>query len=94
NALLGAYEKIADDNGWRIDLAGAGGCYLTTAQQDSLSPSSMRGCNSWKHAAIDYVRGHRDADALVVTHSTTQMPVSLPPGPARDKATRNGLVDA
>ncbi|WIE57254.1 acyltransferase family protein [Curtobacterium sp. MCLR17_031] len=94
NALLGAYEKIADDNGWRIDLAGAGGCYLTTAQQDSLSPSSMRGCNSWKHAAIDYVREHRDADALVVTHSTTQMPVSLPPGPARDKATRNGLVDA
>jgi peptidoglycan/LPS O-acetylase OafA/YrhL len=94
NALLGAYEKIADDNGWRIDLAGIGGCYLTTAQQNAVNDRSMRGCNAWKHAAINYVREHRDADALVVTHSTTQMPVSLPPGKARDTATRNGLVDA
>ncbi|MBF4613288.1 acyltransferase family protein [Curtobacterium sp. VKM Ac-1376] len=94
NALLGAYEKIADDNGWRIDLAGIGGCYLTTAQQDAVNDESMRGCNAWKHAAIDYVREHRDADALVVTHSATQMPVSLPAGKARDIATRNGLVDA
>lgn len=94
NALLGAYEKIADDNGWRIDLAGIGGCYLTTAQQNSVNAGSLRGCNAWKHAAIDYVRAHRDADALVVTHSATQMPVSLPPGASRDIATRNGLVDA
>ncbi|ROP61285.1 acyltransferase family protein [Curtobacterium sp. PhB115] len=94
NALLGAYEKIADDNGWRIDLAGVGGCYLTTAQQNAVNAGSMRGCNAWKHAAIDYVRAHRDADALIVTHSATQMPVSLPAGTARDTATRNGLVDA
>ncbi|MCA5922006.1 acyltransferase family protein [Curtobacterium oceanosedimentum] len=94
NALLGAYEQIADDNGWRIDLAGVGGCYLTTAQQDAVSLQAMRGCNAWKHAAIDYVREHRDADALVVTHATNQMPVSLPAGPRRDAATRNGMVDA
>ncbi len=94
NALLGAYEKIADDNGWRIDLAGTGGCYLTTAQQDAPTPATMRGCNKWKHQAIAFVEEHRDADALVVTHSTTQRPVSLPAGRARDAATRNGLVDA
>ncbi|WP_185974215.1 acyltransferase family protein [Curtobacterium sp. KBS0715] len=94
NALLGAYERIADDNGWRIDLAGTGGCYLTTARQSSVSTDSMRKCDDWKHQAIDFVRAHRDADALVVTHSATQRPVDLPAGAARDAATRDGLVDA
>ncbi|SDQ63173.1 Peptidoglycan/LPS O-acetylase OafA/YrhL, contains acyltransferase and SGNH-hydrolase domains [Curtobacterium sp. UNCCL20] len=94
NSLLGAYEKIATDNGWRIDLAGIGGCYLTTAKQDSLSDSTLRSCTKWKQQAIRYVRQHRDADALVVVHSTTQMPVSAPEGAQRDAATLAGLKDA
>nr|WP_276511551.1 acyltransferase family protein [Curtobacterium pusillum] len=95
NTLLAAYDDIGRKNGWRIDLAGTGGCYLTTAQQDALNESSLATCNRWKQLAIQYVERHRDeADALVVAHSTTQMPVTAPEGPARDAATRAGLVDA
>jgi peptidoglycan/LPS O-acetylase OafA/YrhL len=95
NTLLQAYDDIGKRNGWRFDLAGTGGCYLTTAQQDAIKPSSLNTCNRWKQLAIAYVKSHRNtADALVVAHSTTQMPVTAPEGPVRDAATRKGLVDA
>ena len=95
NALLGAYDAIGRDNGWRIDLAGTGGCYLTTAQQDALNDQGVRGCNRWKQQAIRYVQEHRDqADALVVTHSATQMAVTASTDAERDARTEAGLVDA
>ncbi|MFJ3321397.1 MULTISPECIES: acyltransferase family protein [unclassified Curtobacterium] len=94
NTLLGVYRDLAAKNGWRIDLAGIGGCYLTTAHQQSLSPASGRGCDRWKQQAIAFVEQHRDADALIVAHSTTQMPVDAPEGQQRDDATRAGLLDA
>ncbi|WP_186377248.1 acyltransferase family protein [Curtobacterium pusillum] len=95
NTLLQAYDDIGKLHGWRIDLAGTGGCYLTTAQQDAVNDSGLRTCNHWKQLAIAYVKSHRsEADALVVVHSTTQMPVTAPAGPTRDAATLAGLVDA
>jgi peptidoglycan/LPS O-acetylase OafA/YrhL len=95
NALLGAYDRIGRENGWRIDLAGTGGCYLTTAVQDGLNEQGVRGCNRWKQQAIRYVQEHRDqADALVVTHSATQMAVTASSDAERDAKSEAGLVDA
>ncbi|OEI67641.1 acyltransferase family protein [Curtobacterium sp. ER1/6] len=95
NALLGAYDAIGRENGWRIDLAGTGGCYLTTAQQDASNDQGVRDCNRWKQQAIQYVQEHRDqADALVVTHSATQLAVTAATDAERDARTEAGLVDA
>lgn len=95
NTLIAAYDEIGKANGWRFDLAGTGGCYLTTAEQDAVNEASLNTCNRWKQLAIAYVQSHRSAaDALVVVHSTTQMPVTAPEGKQRDDATRAGLVDA
>lgn len=95
NSLVGAWDTIGRDRGWRIDLAGASGCYLTTAVQRAPTDAATQTCNAWKRDAIDYVRQHRDqADALVVTHSSTLLVVDQPRGQARDDATRAGLVDA
>ncbi|WP_186317671.1 acyltransferase family protein [Curtobacterium sp. 9128] len=95
NALLGAYDAIGRRNGWRIDLAGSGGCYLTTAQQAAPDEAGVRACNAWKQDAIRYVQQHRtEADALVVTHSANLRPVTTPNPGGSGAATEAGLVDA
>lgn len=95
NALLNAYDAIGRKNGWRFDLASTGGCYLTTAVQEAVSDASKRGCGRWKQLAIAYVQQHRaDADALVVSHSSTQMTVAVEDPSTRDAATEAGLADA
>lgn len=95
NALLGAYDAIGRRNGWRIDLAGSGGCYLTTAEQAAPNADGVRACDLWKRQAIEYVQAHRtDADALVVTHSANLRPVTTPNPGGAAAATEAGLVDA
>jgi peptidoglycan/LPS O-acetylase OafA/YrhL len=94
NALIGAYEKIAEQRGWRIDLAGHSGCYLTTAEQFNVSQATIDACNTWKQHAFAYVDAHTDVDALLVTHSTGNTPVTPPAGESVDDATVRGLVEA
>lgn len=70
NALIDVYEKIADDNGWRIDVAGKGNCYWTTAAQHQLSASYTAGCAAWRSKATAYVAARTSSlDAVIVTHS-------------------------
>lgn len=94
NALIPAYERIARERNWRIDLAGHSGCYLTTAPQTNVSAAVIAACEQWKKEAFAYVRSHADVDALVVTHSTGNTPVVPPPGESLEDATVRGMAEA
>jgi peptidoglycan/LPS O-acetylase OafA/YrhL len=93
NTLIGVYRRIAEDKNWRIDVAGNAGCYLTTAEQVSVSDGNRRGCEGWRSVVTaDAQQGHYDA--IIVTHSTRDRPVVPHDGQSVDQATVEGLVGA
>ncbi|WP_186317708.1 acyltransferase family protein [Curtobacterium sp. 9128] len=94
NALITAYEAIAKERHWRIDLSGHVGCYLTTAEQWSPSDAYTAACDTWKRSATAWLRTHTDVDALVVTHADTKSPVIVPPGSTNEETVVSGLVGA
>ncbi|KQW06686.1 hypothetical protein ASC66_09560 [Leifsonia sp. Root4] len=94
NTLIGAYQRIADERGWRIDVAGHSGCYLTTATLNAHDKSGRDACDFWRAAALDLVSSTADFDAIVVTRSST-MSIASPEGKeTADAAQVNGLVEA
>ncbi|GAA3330523.1 acyltransferase [Curtobacterium flaccumfaciens pv. beticola] len=95
NALIGAYDELGREQGWRIDLSGSGGCYLTTARQDAPDDATTNACTEWKHQAIAYVQEHRSELAgVLVTHSSSLRQVEPPAGESQADATVQGMVDA
>jgi peptidoglycan/LPS O-acetylase OafA/YrhL len=93
NTLIGVYRRIAEDNNWRIDVAGNAGCYLSTARQVALSDAGWSGCEAWRSmVAADARQG--GYDAIIVTHSARDRPVIPGPGETLQQATVRGLVEA
>ncbi len=93
NNLIGVYEAIALRNHWRIDVAGDGGCYLTTALQMQPSQGEAAACNRWRAQVTQIARdGHYDA--ILVTHSRIDRPVLAQLGLTSGQATVRGLVQA
>lgn len=93
NALIGVYRGIAERNHWRIDVAGRGGCYLTTLPQVQLTAEDDHICTRWRHD-ITRLAETGGYDAIVVTHSAKDRPVLPPKGESLAHATVRGLVDA
>lgn len=94
NALIDAYETIAEHNGWRIDVAGRGSCYWTTASQTQLTNELSTACASWKSKVTKYVAGQKSLDAIIVTHSDGSARVKPKPGQSVNEATTEGLTKA
>ncbi len=94
NVWLDVYDRIGKQNGWRIDVAGHGGCYLTTAVQSAPDAQQAAACTSWKRKAIAYVQQHQDVDALLVTHSAGLRPVVPTAGQTTEQATVTGMTEA
>lgn len=94
NALIDAYESIAKKNDWRIDVAGRGTCYWTTAVQKQLSTDLSTRCATWKTDVDTYVARADGLDGIFVTHSSGSGLVVPKPGQTLDQATVDGLVGA
>lgn len=94
NALMGTYKRIAEKYDWRIDVSGVGGCYWTTATQPAPFYAAAVNCKNWKAAITSLVATEQGLSAIVVTHSTTDLPVNPRPGETRDETTVNGLAEA
>jgi hypothetical protein len=94
NVFVDAYEKIAEQRNWRIDVAGHAGCYLTTAQQSANSQELQQICDRWKQKALQYLRDQPDLDGLIVTHSNGNTPVIASDGRSAQQTVVDGMVDA
>jgi peptidoglycan/LPS O-acetylase OafA/YrhL len=93
NALISAYEWIAQRANWRIDVAGKGGCYLTTAPLEQYQPEYRAECSRWLEQVRSYLRESAPYDALVVTHFEG-FPILLEPEESQFDAEVRGLVEA
>ncbi len=94
NTLIGAYRSIAMKNDWRIDVAGEGGCYLTSVrQQQPGGPAGEQVCNTWR-AAVTAIANRGGYAAIIVTHSDRDRQVIPKPGETLEQATVRGLVEA
>lgn len=93
NTLIGAYRAMAQAQGWRMDVAGIPGCYLTTAEQIANSDSHRSGCLKWRASILESLRAD-PPDALIVTHSSGDNVVIPGPGETLESATVDGLVEA
>jgi peptidoglycan/LPS O-acetylase OafA/YrhL len=92
NTLLGAYEKIALDKGWRIDIAGRPQCHWTQAVRVQRSPQNVTGCAAWNAFIDDYV-ATTDLDAIIVTNSS-RAEYTVPAGESVAEARAQGFADA
>lgn len=93
NTLIGAYRTMAEAHGWRMEVAGIPGCYLTTAEQRSFSDSHRRSCEHWRAGIFERIKAD-PPDALIVTHSSGDNLVIPGPNETVESATVDGLVDA
>lgn len=93
NTLIGVYRRIAENNNWRIDLSGTGGCYLTMARQQQPSEQAQRGCDAWRSSVLQHAHAG-GYDAIIVTHSSADRLVVPEPGQSVAEATVAGLVQA
>lgn len=89
NALISAYERIADSAGWSFDLAGRAGCYLTTRPIGGPGTEFREGCDSWREAALEAAANADEYDAVLVTR---RQPPDI--GADRADAEIQGLVEA
>jgi peptidoglycan/LPS O-acetylase OafA/YrhL len=94
NMLLAAYEKIAVERGWRIDIAGHSGCYWTEATLPHPVKSQTAACTQWRHHVDEHLADHAPYDAIVVTNDRR----GAIPLASRDldrwDAAANGMIDA
>ncbi|QTX05292.1 acyltransferase family protein [Agromyces archimandritae] len=93
NTFVGAYERIAEQMNWRIDIAGHAFCYWTAAEQPVQSPAGAAACASWKSALEEHIAQSTEVDAYIVTHSRYSA-VTVPEGEDRHEVVVEGMVEA
>jgi hypothetical protein len=94
NDLLVAYRALAEQNSWRIDVAGHNGCYWTTAVQVKPVRAMVDGCEAWKRNLLRWIDARPPYDAILVTNARNGSPVEAPAGTSVMAATVDGLVRA
>jgi hypothetical protein len=93
NALMAAYAWIAKTANWRIDVAGKGGCYLTTAPIRQYLEPLREECASWLRQLSFHLASRGRYDALIVTHWEA-FPILLEDDQTQFEAEVEGLVEA
>lgn len=91
--LMDAYAYVAEKNGWRVDVAGRPGCYLTSAKQKRPSEEDWARCQEWRKNVIDYANSVH-YDAFIVTHSSSTAGEIPEDGESQQQAIVRGLVSA
>ncbi|WP_142006895.1 acyltransferase family protein [Barrientosiimonas humi] len=67
NSLIPAYARAAKSLGWKFDVAGKEGCYVSTSNLPlGRDPSE---CRTWRTTVVDQVASDPDIDVVVVTRN-------------------------
>ncbi len=94
NGFLAAYEPIADELGWRLDVAGRAGCSWGTRPQGGRSAAIAEECARWKSELADHLAAGEPYD-LILTTSDVNGYLAVPePGEKPRQATIAGLTEA
>ncbi|NHI17466.1 acyltransferase family protein [Microbacterium excoecariae] len=87
NAMIPAYEAVAEQLGWRIDVAGHAGCPWTTEDLELATDEQTEACETWRgHLADLIAEAGDDVDGILVASSAGAEPA--------DDAQVRGLVEA
>lgn len=65
-ALVGAYEEIAHQRNWRIDVAGKNGCAWTEKEVWLHTVEYSQNCRAWRDEVNEYVASQAELDAIIV----------------------------
>jgi peptidoglycan/LPS O-acetylase OafA/YrhL len=93
NALISAYEWMANHAGWRIDVMGKGGCYLTAATPQKHAKKTLEECPEWLAKVREHLSESQPYDAILVTH-LEGFPLVVAPGKSEHQTEVAGLVSA
>lgn len=95
NTLVGAYEKIARERNWRIDVAGRAGCYWTTAPLVQPTVELDGVCARWRERLAKHI-AQAEVDAIVTTKSRRPLDAELadPSRPDAFDLVVDGMVEA
>jgi peptidoglycan/LPS O-acetylase OafA/YrhL len=94
NALLSAYEVIAREHNWRIDVAGHNGCYWTAAHQVKTTDAYTAACAAWVTKLTGYLGSHTGYDAILTTYAYGRSLVVADAGSSMADTTVRGLEAA
>lgn len=94
NALLVAYQALAERNGWRIDVAGHRGCFWTTSIQVKPTQAMVEGCEGWKANLTEYLAETDPYDAILVTNARNRMHLVVEDGEDMIDEAVSGLLEA
>jgi len=93
NQWMYAWQRLAQTRGWRVDVAGFGGCYLTTAHQVTPTDAYWHQCQLWREKIFQMAE-NGGYTLIIVTHSDDDRPPIPANGQSVEQATVDGLVAA
>jgi peptidoglycan/LPS O-acetylase OafA/YrhL len=94
NGLLSAYEAIAKDLNWRIDVTGHNGCYWSAREQNDPDLARRAKCTEWKANVTDWLNDRPPYDAIFVIHASSRWQAVPVGSETVAQATVNGLSEA
>lgn len=74
NSLIPAYAELAKDLGWRVDVAGKGGCYWTDGPQRFGGPGLEEQCDEWLRSVDTRLAASAPYDVIIATHRADVSP--------------------
>lgn len=70
NQWVEAYATVAEDLGWRIDVAGRGSCGWSHSERVQGSAELTEACAKWKSDVEAYIATQSELDAVIVAESS------------------------
>jgi peptidoglycan/LPS O-acetylase OafA/YrhL len=81
NTLLGAFDAIGREYGWRFDVSGRSGCYWTDADLILATPIDSEACRDWRQRVAAHIQTNSsEMDAIFVTRGRDISNVETAPG--------------
>jgi peptidoglycan/LPS O-acetylase OafA/YrhL len=94
NTLIGAYDAIGKERGWRFEVTGASGCHWSTADLRLNTPEDTEACRVWRGHLVDYLATRPDLDAIIETKARNHTLAQPAPGQDGADAIVEGLAGA
>jgi hypothetical protein len=93
-ALMPAFEVVADQMHWRIDVATKNACHWTANTQLGLRAEYVENCVRWKARLNQRLMQSEPYDAIIVTHRAGKFQPDAAPGEDRETTIVRGLVES